>query len=90
MELAFKADGSGTQKKGDKEIPINWGADDEGSFAVQWKQEDGKGDGMMGIWKMTNKGLLLTIQEFEDGKVPEDRGVLLLVPAEPDVAGAGG
>lgn len=78
MEMAFHADGSGFQKKGDKVIPINWGADDEGSFAIQLKKEDGKGDGIMGSWKLTDEGLRLTIQEFEDGKVPEDRGVLLL------------
>jgi hypothetical protein len=85
MGMVFKADGTGVQQKGDREIPINWGADDKGVFAAQWKQEGGNGDGIMGTWKMTDKGLRLAVQEFEDGKGPgEDRMVLLLDRVEPE------
>ena len=85
MGMVFKAAGSGAQEKGEREIPISWGADDEGKFAAQWKQKDGNGDGIMGRWKMTDEGLRLEAQEFEDGKGPgEDRFVLLLERVKPD------
>lgn len=85
MGMVFKADGTGAQQKGEREIPINWGADDKGAFAAQWIQEGGKGDGIMGTWKMTDDGLRLAVQEFEDGEGPgEDKMVLLLERVEPD------
>lgn len=83
MGMVFEADGSGVQQKGEREIPINWGANDGGKFAAQWIQQGGKGDGIMGKWKMTDEGLRLEVQEFEDGKGPgEDRMILLLERVE--------
>lgn len=85
MGMVFKADGSGAQQKGGREIPITWGADEKEAFAAQWKQPDGKGDGIMGTWKLTDEGLRLAVQEFEDGKGPgEDRIILLLERVESD------
>ena len=78
MSMTFKADGSGQQIKGNRIKEIVWGATNEGVFAAQWKQVDGKGDGIMGVWKMTHKGLLLKLQEFEDGIEPEDKFTLLM------------
>lgn len=90
MSFIFRADGSGVQLQGKRETPIVWGADNKGIFACQWKQDDGNGDGVMGTWKTTEKGIKLAIREYEDGKHPEaDHGVLILkqekkTPNKPD------
>ena len=65
MTFIFRADGSGIQRKGEREQPIVWGADREGAFAFQWKQEGGKGDGLMGTWKETEEGIELNAQEYD-------------------------
>ena len=79
MIFTFKADGSGNQQKGERDIPIIWGANNQGMIAVQWKQEDGNGDGMLGTWEKTDQGIKLTVREYEDGKNrEEDESVLFL------------
>ena len=79
MILTFKADGSGNQRKADREIPIIWGANNQGMIAIQWKQEDGNGDGVLGTWEEEDQGIKLTVREYEDGKNPEKgKGVLFL------------
>ena len=79
LAFDFRADGTGIQYKGEREIAIIWGASNEGKFAIQWKQENGKGDAAMGTWEVVDKGMNLTIREFEDGVDPEAGfGVLIL------------
>jgi len=79
LGMLFSADGTGLQLKNQRQIPIVWGADANGAFAAQWMQPNGRGDGIMGTWKLTERGLELDVTEFEDGQGPgEDHVVLLL------------
>lgn len=79
MALVFRADGSGVQRKGERERPIIWGGDKKGAFAFQWKQDDGNGDAVMGTWQATKEGVRLAIREYEDGKHPEEDEVVLIL-----------
>ena len=83
MTLTLKADGTGTQQKRNRDIPIVWGATKDGVMALQWVQEDGKGDGAMGTWEKTDEGLKLSMQEVEDGEQPEDDHFVLLFKPMP-------
>ena len=82
MALVFRADGSGVQRKGGRETPIIWGGEEKGTFAFQWKQDGGNGDGVMGTWKATKEGVRLAIREYEDGKDPEGDEVVLILERE--------
>ena len=55
------------------------GTGKKGVFAVQWKQDDGNVDGVIGGVENTEVGMRLAIQEYEDGEQPgEDHGVPIL------------
>ena len=85
MTFLFRADGSGIQRKADREKPIVWGADEQGRFAAQWKQEGGNGDGIMGTWEETEEGVKLAMREYEDGKHPEEDQFVLVLKREKEI-----
>ena len=78
MLLTFQADGSGTQLKRKQVKDIVWGANKDGLFTMQWKQENGNGDGVMGAWIVIKGGIRLELTEYEDSKIPEDKFVMII------------